>query len=211
MTVTYSSLHDTEIDMALANPIVAVIVAHILKSEGGYENNGNDSGGTTMDGISLRYARGIGLDLNGDGVIDGKDIMLVTPDIAGRLFVEDFFIVPRINSLPDCFWGFLMDFAVNSGPGRALINFQQVLNELRTKYVGEAGDSWLYLMDDGRPGTKTINTAHVALSHAGFPVIVNALCDDRAAYLTGLVTNMPSKAVFLKGWLNRVDSFRLHE
>jgi len=47
----------------------------ILEHEGGLSLDKRDPGGITQWGISLRYLRSIGYDINGDGVIDKEDII----------------------------------------------------------------------------------------------------------------------------------------
>ncbi len=47
----------------------------ILEHEGGLSLDKRDPGGVTQWGISLRYLRSIGYDLNGDGKIDKEDII----------------------------------------------------------------------------------------------------------------------------------------
>lgn len=47
----------------------------ILEHEGGLSLDKRDPGGVTQWGISLRYLRSIGYDVNGDGKIDKEDII----------------------------------------------------------------------------------------------------------------------------------------
>lgn len=47
----------------------------ILEHEGGLSIDKRDRGGVTQWGISLRYLRSIGYDINGDGKIDKEDII----------------------------------------------------------------------------------------------------------------------------------------
>lgn len=47
----------------------------ILEHEGGLSLDKRDPGGVTQWGISLRYLRSIGYDINGDGKIDKEDIL----------------------------------------------------------------------------------------------------------------------------------------
>lgn len=50
-------------------------ISSILEHEGGLSIDKRDPGGVTQWGISLRYLRSIGYDINGDGVIDKEDII----------------------------------------------------------------------------------------------------------------------------------------
>lgn len=79
--------------------LVAAIDA-ILRREGVWSDDPADRGGPTRHGISLRYARRIGLDRDGDGDTDADDIRLVTEAEARRLYREDFYRQPGIDGLP---------------------------------------------------------------------------------------------------------------
>lgn len=50
-------------------------ISSILEHEGGLSLDKRDPGGVTQWGISLRYLRSIGYDINGDGKIDKEDII----------------------------------------------------------------------------------------------------------------------------------------
>lgn len=50
-------------------------IGSILEHEGGLSVDKRDPGGITHWGISLRYLRSIGYDINGDGKIDKEDII----------------------------------------------------------------------------------------------------------------------------------------
>lgn len=52
-----------------------ICIRSILEHEGGLTKDKRDPGGTTNWGISLRYLKTMGLDLNGDGVINDEDII----------------------------------------------------------------------------------------------------------------------------------------
>lgn len=205
MTVTYINLQDSEIDAALHDPRIAAAVNDILGKEGGITNDANDNGGITNDGISLRYAKGVGLDLNNDGQTTSADIRLVTPDIAKRLYVEDFVIQPKMTMLSPAVWPWMFDFAVNSGPPRAIMKLQDVLNSLRPT----ESSSWPVLDDDGVIGRMTANALLDALTTFGLPVVQNALCDSRQAFCNAIVTRDPKQADFIGGWTNRINSFRM--
>ncbi|MBK3411478.1 putative peptidoglycan-binding domain-containing protein, partial [Methylobacterium ajmalii] len=78
----------------------------------------------------------------------------------------------------------LFDFAVNSGPKRAVIGLQRALG----------------IADDGRLGPVTL----AALAGRDVPGLVNALCDGRLAFLRALST-WPR---FGRGWGRRVEEVR---
>lgn len=174
------------------------IITEIVKREGGLVDNPADKGGITNYGISLRYARGIGLDLNGDCHTDKDDIVLVTPQIAHDLYLRDFYYIPKIDGLPEPLQPFMVDFAINSGPGRAVMTLQALLGAMTNDTT---------LVQDGVIGPKTRAVAE-RLCDAMRPLLVNQLVEARNRYLQWLVHRDPSQARFLSGWLARSNSFR---
>ena len=177
------------------------MIEDILKHEGGYVDHPNDKGGATNFGVSLRYARDIGLDNDGDGDTDKDDIRLVTRKQAAKLYKDDFLIKPRISSLPVEYQPQLFDMAVNHGAHRAVTLFQHVLNDL----MGPNLDT------DGIVGKKTRQTAEYSVERWGWQHVNNALVDKRIAFFRAIVKNNPKQKVFLKGWLARAESFRVEE
>ena len=102
----------------MAIPTIEDILDEVLRSEGGFVEDPADPGGATNHGISLRYARGVGLDNDGDGDTDRDDILRVTAEQAHELYREDFWARPGINRLPGEIQPVMVDWAVNSGPPR---------------------------------------------------------------------------------------------
>lgn len=181
---------------------IDAMVKALLVREGGFVNNPNDSGGATNEGISLKYLRRVGLargDLNHDGVIDEKDILAVTPAIAGQFYKEDFYLHPGINQLPDGLQPQVFDIAVNAGPPRAVMLLQEVL----AKALGIA------VRDDGVLGPTTVGLARKAVAQDGLKEITNDLVDARKAFYNRTVARYPQDKVFLKGWLRRAEQFRV--
>ncbi|MBI1313678.1 hypothetical protein GC176_20490 [bacterium] len=178
------------------------MIADILRKEGGYNDIRGDAGGATNKGISLRYLKGIGLkrgDLDHDGDIDKDDIRIVTPEIAARLYKEDFYLAPHIDRLPEPLQPIIFDIAVNSGPPRAIILLQKVLRAQLNEFIAADGVIG--------PGTRT--KAEEALAKFGVKAMVNAVVDARCAWYNAIVREDPSQAKFLKGWLNRAATFRM--
>ena len=95
--------------------------AFTARWEGGFANHANDPGGATQYGVSLRWLRGIGCDLNGDGDIDAADVKAVTPELARDLFRIHFWETAVCDLLPPLIAVPLYDAAVNMGTQRAEI------------------------------------------------------------------------------------------
>ena len=63
-------------------------LAHeIVAREGGYVNDPDDPGGETNFGVTIGTMRRLGLDLNRDGAVDGRDMRALTADRAAEIYV----------------------------------------------------------------------------------------------------------------------------
>lgn len=187
------------------------ICREIVIREGGLVDDPADAGGVTNHGVSLRYARGIGLDFDGDGDTDADDIVLVTPAKAAELYKEDFWRRTRICTLPEALWPVMTDFAVNSGANAGIV-LQKTLNEA-LKAAPDLG--YAPLIPDGGIGPKTRIACERAYAAMG-PYLINALCDAREAYLRSLAEAHPEwrKYVVARnggpgGWITRAREFRV--
>ncbi len=181
------------------------IIADVIRREGGFVDDPFDRGGPTNHGVSLRYARHIGLDLDGDGDTDIDDIRDIGPDLARALFKEDFYYDPRIQTLPEELHPQMVDFAVNSGAPQAVMTLQEAVNEIRFGVLVE-GDG--YIQPDGIIGRKTRAAVLTAIDEFG-PMVVNHLVSARKAFLRALAVRRPSQQRFLDGWLARAELFRV--
>lgn len=175
---------------------VEKIIDDIIEREGGLNDIPEDAGGITNLGISLRYACRVGLDLNGDGTVDGDDIRIVTPEVAKELYTEDFFYLPGIHKLPEPIQAQMVDMAVNMGPPRAIMILQEVLY----KALG------IEVVCDGVIGPKTRSLADRASEEMGV-FLGNALVDERVAFYEDLVKRKPSQQKFIRGWTKRACEF----
>ncbi|SER29737.1 Predicted Peptidoglycan domain-containing protein [Faunimonas pinastri] len=174
------------------------MIDDIIKREGGYNEVRGDAGGATNLGVSLRYAKGKPeMDLDHDGDIDKHDIMLVTPEIAHRLYKRDFFQAPGIDGFPDVLQPQLFDISVNAGGGRSIKCLQEALNA-----CAKAG-----LKVDGYSGPKTEAAAANAVARLGAKTVVNQIVAERIEFYQSIVAHDASQSKFLKGWTNRAKSF----
>lgn len=184
--------------------IVRKMAEDIIRREGGFNDIKEDRGGATNKGVSLRYAKGIGLDLDQDGDTDVDDIRLVTSEVAVDLFLDDFFYGPRIDRLLDEVHPFMFDTAVNCGAGRAVIILQKVINQIHI--IVPASISHGPLKPDGGIGPKTRQALVEAYAAAG-NYVINALVEERIKYYEQIVRRDGSQGKFLKGWTRRANEF----
>lgn len=181
----------------------------VVKREGGFVDNPNDSGEATNYGVSLRYARGDGklFDLNHDGAVNASDIHSLTPSEAVVCFLMDFFLAPHFDLLPDALQPEAMDFAVNAGTHHPAVALQQTVNHIRTSTTALAAQVPT-LAEDGAIGPTTAAACKACVDALGEARVVNAYTDLREAYYRDIVRDKPNLQEFLKGWVNRAEQFR---
>ncbi len=166
-----------------------------LKWEGGISNNPADKGGYTNRGVSLRFLKAIGLDLNSDGVINELDLKNINDNSILYIYKTYFWDKLRadeISSLPIA--SHLFDIAVNSGNKRAVRLIQETCNYFEKE-----------LKVDGVMGEKTIKAINECV-----PLLLNtALYYNRVEFYENIVKSNPSQKVFLLGWKRRAEDFIL--
>lgn len=162
----------------------------ILEHEGGLSLNRLDPGGATNYGISLRYLRAIGIDIDNDGNIDEDDIIALTQRNSKEIYTkywwdkyhyelfEDIEVVSKV-----------FDLAVNMGPVSAHKILQKACNIVLKKP----------LIVDGILGTKTFNAAN-----SGNPLQLR----ERLKYLAKdryieIIAKNPAMEWAKSGWLKR--------
>ena len=105
------------------------IAAQIIEREGGYVNDPDDPGGPTKYGVTLGTMVRLGMDLNGDGRIDARDVKRLTPEQATEIFVDHYFIRPGLDKLPEILQPSVFDMYVNAG-NNAIRVLQRLLNDM---------------------------------------------------------------------------------
>ena len=96
-----------------------IAYGYIMEEEGGLVDHPDDPGGITKFGISLRFLRSIGLDLNRDGIIDGIDIRNLSPLRAKAIYKKEFWNKMKCDKLPDGIDLAVFDCSVNQGKSAA--------------------------------------------------------------------------------------------
>ncbi len=156
----------------------------VRRWEGGLVDHPSDPGGITKWGISLRFLRSVGIDINGDGVIDGKDIRSLTEKQVKKVYHDHFWSKCYCDFLPAGVDLAAFDCGVNQGPGRAKRLLQKALK----------------VKVDGKVGPITLAAANKA-----DPVeLLGEFMVRRALHYSGLLNMM----IFGLGWFRRL--FDIH-
>lgn len=169
----------------------------ILKHEGGFVDHPADPGGATNYGVSLRYLRSLGDvvgDFDDDGDVDAEDIRKMSEEDARGIYRQRWWDRYKYGLITDQRLATkVFDMAVNMGARQAHRLLQRALNSLRVRTGGPA------LLVDGDLGPKTLATANAAPAN----LLHGELQKRQAEFYGSLVRARPSRAAFLKGWLNR--------
>jgi lysozyme family protein len=156
----------------------------VLRWEGGFVDHPNDPGGRTNKGVTQKvydaWRRRQGL--------PQRDVKMIEHDEVLAIYEAGYWIPPRCDLLEPQLNLVQFDTAVNMGVGRAVRFLQQALG------CGVDGDFG--------PTTERA----VASCDPGDTIV--KYCDAREAFYRNLASTKPNLAVFLKGWLNRLNALR---
>ncbi len=169
--------------MADINKLIPKILIH----EGGFCDVKDDKGGATNKGITIAVWKAEGRDIDKDGDIDVEDLKVITVDdfkVIFKKFYWDKFQADKINnqSIADI----LVDWIYNSG-GVAIRKLQTMLG----------------VEPDGVVGPKTI----IAINSHDQKTLFARIWTSRYIFYNNIVKNNPTQQKFLKGWLNRLNSY----
>lgn len=151
----------------------------VLKHEGGWSDDPHDPGGATNLGVTIGT-----LSLWLGRPATKAEVRALTAASVAPLYRRRFWDAIQGDALPAGLDYALFDFAVNSGPRRAVIGLQRGLQ----------------IADDGRLGPVTLE----AVAKHKPADLIDALCDGRLAFLRALST-WPR---FGRGWSRRVEEVR---
>ncbi|MGD8590707.1 MAG: glycosyl hydrolase 108 family protein [Chromatiales bacterium] len=168
------------------------MIDDILRREGGFVDHPADRGGPTKFGITQKTLS----EYYGRNALK-HEVEALEEDVAREIYERNYYIGPRIDTLPQPIQAFVFDCAVNHGPRRAIKFVQSVCNQ--------AGCD-PRLTEDGAMGPNTRRAAIWASQEMG-EVFLKALIEERRNFYLTIVDARPSQRVFLKGWMNRVDEF----
>lgn len=158
-----------------------IAIELVLKQEGGYVNNPADSGGATNYGITERT-----LSEYRKHTRSTLTIPTLTKADAKEFYYLEFWIPMRLVFIYNQpLKNVLLATGINLGKRVAIRKLQSVLR----------------IPTDGIIGLQTATAAQYAS--------VNAYCDEIKLFYEQLVRRKPQNVVFLKGWKNRINSYRI--
>lgn len=154
----------------------------VLCHEGGFVNNPKDPGGATNKGVTQAvynaYNRNAGL--------PSQSVRLINDAEVHSIYESRYWKLVSADKLPAGIDYALFDYAVNSGPGKAVRDLQRTLVAL-----GHA------IPVDGMIGDDTVT----AVENSNQVELIENLCQRRLAFMRSLKT----WGTFGKGWKRRVE------
>jgi lysozyme family protein len=177
------------------------IAAEIVAREGGFVDDPDDPGGATKHGVTIHTMRRLGLDLDGDGDVDGDDVRRITPERATDIFIEHYFDRPRIGALPTVLRASVFEMYVNSGS-----NAVRILQTLLRRMGHD-------IAVDGIIGPHTLRAAHAAADVAP-DHLSDAYGIARRNHYYRLADRRPASRKYARrrdggkgGWITRAEAF----
>jgi hypothetical protein len=151
-------------------------LAEVLRHEGGWADHPKDPGGATMQGVTLvTYSNWLGREATKD------ELRNMPPAHRDEIYRKHYWDKVKGDELPKGVDLCLFDYAVNSGPKRAVVAVQEALG----------------VNADGALGPMTLG----AIQKATPSVLVDWVCQYRLAFLQRL----PTWDTFGGGWARRVE------
>lgn len=178
----------------------------ILANEGTMISNiKEDSGGVTNSGISLKFLKMNGIDINKDGMIDYKDIMELNKDKIEELYYEYFWKRGKCDKIYETtskkdifivkqFFDIIVNLGIHAG--------SKLLQKAINIELAKLGMSPLIV--DGVIGSVTLASLLKVDDYIG---LNNSLVQLRVIKYGEIVRSIPKNAKFIVGWLARSFKF----
>jgi len=172
---------EREPDMAAEN--YPALFDRTLGHEGGYTNDPRDPGNWTGGKVGVGKLLGTKFGIAAN-TFPHLDIKNLTVEHARRIYKGLYWDKVKGDELPAGIDWAVFDYAINSGPFRAIVGLQRALG----------------VADDGKLGPVTLE----ALRKTNPRRVVNALCDERLK----LMKSLKHWPTYKKGWTRRVSEVR---
>lgn len=155
--------------------------AAALKEEGGFSNHPKDPGGATMRGVTQRVYDAYRINKG-----EYKQPVRQISDAEVRdIFKRQYWDAVKADELPAGVDYAVFDFAINSGPSRAVKELQRIVGETQDGVIGQ-------------------RTLAAAARHPDKQKLIDAYQDRRLAF----VRSLRGHATFGKGWEARIKRVR---
>ncbi len=161
---------------------VEEMLDEVIKREGGFSHFPQDRGGATKFGITQRTLSA----WRGEPE-SAEAVKFITEEEAKAIYRALYYTRPKINSLPPPINSLVFDYAVNSGPQRAIMALQESLG----------------ISSDGVIGPATL----AAVSTANPRQLTLRVTAQRIRMYVRIAKKDPSQLIFLEGWCARALSF----
>ena len=172
-------------------------VNFVLQHEGGLTDNKKDAGGITNFGISLRFLKSAGININCDEHIDENDVLALDKEKAKdiyRIFWWDKYRYESINDIRIA--AKIFDMSVNMGATQSHKITQKSIN----RYIPNP------ISVDGVMGGTTIASINQLCNSGASLALLSEIRRNCAYFYTSLIDDNQSLSVFNKGWLRRAAS-----
>ena len=160
----------------------------VLTREGKYSHNPADRGGATNMGITQvnydAWRIKHGLSRNPVLGISGAEV--------GEIYAAGYWQPVCADGLVAPIDLCVFDAAVQHGSGRAAKWLQRTVGTRQ----------------DGVIGPQTLTASALLIERDGLEAVIRYYMEIRDGFYHEIVANDPSQAVFLKGWMNRMDALR---
>ena len=169
---------------------ISQYIPFLRRWEGGFVNHAADRGGPTNQGVTLRTWQQVGVDKDGNGIINTDDLLrMSTHDLVERVLRPHFWNrwqADRIRT--QAIAEVLVDWMWMCGP----YSIRLAQKELKVKM-------------DGIVGNKTLSAIN---TYGNQRELFYRLKVARYAHLYRICDYRPANRIFLAGWINRVRALK---
>lgn len=175
-------------------------IAEVIRREGRYSNDANDSGGETCWGITKPVARAYGY----QGAMRDLPVSVATEIYLRRYWIEPGFarVFDLAPGLAEC----LLDYGVLTGQETAAKHLQRALN-----HFNRQGADYADVGADGRIGTLTLAALagfKAKRGATGLEVLSDLVESMHRVYLVELTERRQKDEAYAYGWQSRAGATR---